>query len=132
MSAEDTPMDSSDEQGLRLDTLFFENFPRQGSDIAFRSAIFGPATSTVNLLITVDPHKGRVDIVLGNGPVNDEAPEATAGLMETVIGMLRDPQFTQHWAATVEQARIEEDKPQVVTESISFDDLLGDDETQED
>lgn len=145
--AENTPMGSRDEQEPlpahdqadidamnqpRLDTLIFENFPRQGSEIGFRSAIFGPATRKVNLLVTVDPYEGRVDVVLGNGPTNDEAPEATVELMEMVIELLRDPQFVQHWAASVEQARIEEDKPEVATESISFDDLLGDDETQED
>lgn len=148
MSAENTPMGSRDEEeplpahdqadidamneeSMAMNSLSFENFPANGTAVVMRPIIFGPAINEVSLLVTVDP-EGSVGIVLGNGPVNEEAPEAAIGLMEFVISLLRATEFQEQWLARLEQMKQEEsDQPQVATEPVRLSDLLGNDETGE-
>lgn len=151
MSAENTPLGSRGEeeplpahdqadidamnaegQGVPMNSIAFENFPHQGTAVAMRQVIFGPATSEVALLITVDPHEGRVDIVLGNGPINEEAPQGVIELIISISSMLQDPEFVEQWAAEIDRIRQAEEsgEPEVATEPVSPSDLIENDDQE--
>lgn len=120
-------MDATDaeNQGAPLSSIAFENFPYHGTAVSMRSVTFGPATNEVALLITVDPQEGTLRVVLGNGPLNDEAPQGVIELMAMVTELLQDPEFVEGWAAKMEELR-QQDAVVTDTEPISFEDLVGD------
>lgn len=148
MSAENTPMGSRGEeeplpahdqadidamnaegQGVTMNRIAFENFPHSGTAAAMRPVIFGPATGQVALLITVSPDEGTLRVTLGNGPINEEAPEGVIELMAMVTVMLSDPEFQEQWAAELDRLREQEEsgEPQVATEPVHPSALLDND-----
>lgn len=126
---EEEPLPAQDQaEGPRMGSLAFENFPHGGTAVSMRPVIFGPATDEVALLITVSPQEGALRVVLGNGPINEEAPEGVIELMTMVIEMLQDPGFVEQWAAELNRLREQEESDE--TEPTPVQDLL-DDDTQE-
>lgn len=116
-------------QGVPMSSIAFENFPHAGTSVAMRPVIFGPATSEVALLITVSPEEGTLRVALGNGPINEEAPQGVIELMAMVTEMLSDPEFQEQWAAELDRLREQEEsgEPQVATEPAAPADLIDND-----
>lgn len=78
----------------------FTNYPVNATESVVQTVTFGPAVEEFQLLVTVDPNTGILEVLVGNGPSHEEAPtavsEVLAGVANVIASLNDNPEY---WAS---------------------------------